>query len=101
MDYYKIGEVKHDFANANRMKAAYNAGIYSIRPIMAKDAEGKCYKFANAIEAADEVVKCGYSKAAPRFVKLNIVKAARRNGKLTKGIIYGFEWHFIEEASNE
>lgn len=101
MDYYKIGEVKHDFANAKRMKAAYNAGIYSIRPIMAKDTDGLCYKFANAIEAAEMVVKCGYSTALPRFVKLNIVKAARRNGNQRKGIAYGFEWNFIEESGNE
>jgi hypothetical protein len=101
MDYYKIGEVKHDFANANRMKAAYNAGIYSIRPIMAKDADGKCYKFANAIEAAKEVVKNGYSTAAPRFVKLNIVKAARRNGNVKNGVTYGFEWNFIENGKDD
>lgn len=96
MDYYKIGEVSHDFANAKRFKSASNKGIYWQRAIYAQDADGATYKFANAIEAADKVIKAGYSKGDQRAVRLNIIKAARKNGGRKNGIVYGFMWHFVE-----
>lgn len=103
MDYNKVNEAAegYDFAKAKRFQAAKNDGIYSVRAIYAQDAEGICYEFPNAFEAADKVIKCGYSRAAQRAVRLNIIKAARKNGGRKNGVIYGFAWHFVDELDNK